>query len=135
MTDRTAERTDDPIDTREFEQLLRQRREMLWNDVKRELEKHDEQQFADIIQQGADPDDRAIADLLVDLNLSEISRDTDELRAIQHALGRIEAGSYGMCSACGKRIDPDRLRAIPETPLCIECAQRAEARGAGTPSL
>jgi DnaK suppressor protein len=123
---------DNLVDTREFAQLLRQRRKLLWEDVKRELDKHDEHVFAD---QGVDPGDRAIADLLADLNLTEISRDTDELRAIEHALGRIEAGSYGMCSECGRRIGIDRLRAIPETLLCIDCAERAEARGTGTPSL
>ncbi|HEX7082334.1 MAG TPA: TraR/DksA C4-type zinc finger protein [Gammaproteobacteria bacterium] len=126
----------DDIDVEEFETLLRRRQQALWDDVRRELEKHEGAQFEDLIQQGADPDDRSVADLLTDLNLAEISRDIDELRAIELALGRIEAGSYGICRSCGRRINPDRLRAIPETPLCIECQSRAEERSnAGTPSL
>ena len=124
------------IDFDEFEAQLRKRQKALWEDIRRELEKHEGQQFRDLIQQGADPDDRAVADLLVDLNLSEISRDADELRAIQFALGRIEAGSYGICRSCGRPINPDRLRAVPEAPLCIDCQTRAEERrNEDTPSL
>jgi len=129
-----AQRQD--IDITEFETRLRQRRGELWEDIRRELEKHEDQQFTDLIQQGADPDDRSVADLLVDLNLSEISRDVDELRAIEYALARIRAGSYGICQACGQPISTERLRAIPETPLCIDCQTLAEERrDTRTPSL
>lgn len=123
------------LDTAEFEALLKERRAALRQDIERELRKHEGQQFEDIIQQWADPDDRAVADLLVDLNLSEISRDSDELRAVQYALGRIESGSYGICQSCGRQIDPERLRAIPQTPLCIDCQSRSERHTASTPSL
>lgn len=126
----------DDLDVTEFEGLLRQRRTVMLEDIRRELEKHEDQQFTDLIQQGADPDDRSIADLLVDLNLAEVSRDLDELRAIEYALARIRAGSYGICRACGEPIPEERLEAIPETPLCIDCQSRAEeARDARTPSL
>ena len=124
------------IDTEEFEKLLRERREALWQDIRRELRKHDREQHADFVEQGAsDLEDRAFADLLVHLNLTEVDRDVTELRAVQAALGRIESGSYGLCASCGRTIDPERLRAIPETPLCIDCASRAERHTAETPSL
>lgn len=129
-----AQRED--IDIREFEARLKERRREMWEDIRRELGKHEDQQFTDLIQQGADPDDRSVADLLVDLNLSEINRDVDELRAIEYALARIRAGSYGICQSCGRPIAEERLRAIPETPLCIDCQARAEEqRDTRTPSL
>ena len=40
--------------------------------------------------------DLSLADLLVDLNLAEIDRDVEDLRAVEHALGRIRRGTYGM---------------------------------------
>lgn len=129
-----AQRQD--IDMDEFETRLKERRRELWEDIRRELEKHEGQQFTDLIQQGADPDDRSVADLLVDLNLAEINRDVDELRAIDYALARIRAGSYGICRSCGVEIPEERLRAIPETPLCIDCQSRIEEeRDIRTPSL
>lgn len=129
-----AERRD--IDIEALESQLKQRRREMWEDIRRELEKHEDQQFTDLIQQGADFDDRSVGDLLVDLNLAEISRDVDELRAIEYALGRIKAGSYGLCQSCGQPIPEERLRAIPETPFCIECQARLEEqRDIRTPSL
>lgn len=45
-----------------------------------------------------------------------------EARAIQIALTRIAAGSYGRCSRCGADIDPARLAALPTATTCIACA-------------
>ena len=45
-----------------------------------------------------------------------------ELREIDAALARIEAGSYGRCERCGGTIDPERLEALPFATSCIGCA-------------
>jgi len=44
------------------------------------------------------------------------------LRAIQVALDRIAAGSYGECEVCGEEIGVARLRVIPEATRCVNCA-------------
>ncbi len=46
----------------------------------------------------------------------------DELRAIDAALDRIANGTFGICVKCGKRISQERLKAVPYTPFCRECA-------------
>jgi RNA polymerase-binding transcription factor DksA len=46
-----------------------------------------------------------------------------ELRAIAAALGRIGAGTYGICVKCGIPIDEARLDVLPYTPFCKECAE------------
>jgi RNA polymerase-binding protein DksA len=48
------------------------------------------------------------------------------LAAIDAALGRMEAGTYGLCQSCGRPISPERLEAIPWTTRCIECKRREE---------
>ncbi len=48
------------------------------------------------------------------------------LGAIDAALERIAAGSYGRCSGCGRPIGEERLRAVPETDLCRGCKERFE---------
>ena len=45
-----------------------------------------------------------------------------EVRQIREALKRIEAGTYGMCAACGQPIGTARLTAIPTAVNCMECA-------------
>lgn len=50
----------------------------------------------------------------------------DLLAQVDAALARIDAGTYGTCSACGQPIDELRLRAIPYTNLCLADKERAE---------
>ena len=50
----------------------------------------------------------------------------DDLDAIEAALERIEDRTYGDCEECGKPIKKTRLKAIPYTPLCINCASERE---------
>ena len=50
----------------------------------------------------------------------------DELRQIERALGRLDAGEYQQCNTCGKDIPDARLEALPTTSLCVDCASEAE---------
>ncbi len=45
-----------------------------------------------------------------------------EIELITRALGRLETGTYGTCTACGGAIAPKRLEAMPAAGLCIRCA-------------
>jgi DnaK suppressor protein len=47
------------------------------------------------------------------------------LTAIDAALERIEAGTYGVCRRRGEAIGRDRLEARPAAELCIHCAREA----------
>ena len=48
------------------------------------------------------------------------------LGEIDAALGRIEDGTYGTCTACGNPIGLERLRAVPWAALCIDDQRRLE---------
>lgn len=50
------------------------------------------------------------------------------LGQIDLALVRMEAGTYGSCRSCGRLIDPDRLEALPQALLCLDCQRTAERR-------
>lgn len=41
-----------------------------------------------------------------------------EIRQIEAALARMEAGTYGSCTVCGERIAEERLDLLPYTPFC-----------------
>lgn len=43
------------------------------------------------------------------------------VQAINEALKRIEAGTYGQCTKCKKKIPRKRLEAYPEAKLCLDC--------------
>ena len=44
-----------------------------------------------------------------------------EVEEIDHALVRIEAGTYGVCERCGQAIPRARLKALPQARLCVDC--------------
>jgi RNA polymerase-binding transcription factor DksA len=46
-----------------------------------------------------------------------------ELGELEAALARLEAGTWGRCERCEGAIGRDRLRALPETRLCLPCAR------------
>jgi RNA polymerase-binding protein DksA len=60
----------------------------------------------------------------IDYTLEENSENV--LKEIDRALGKIEAGSFGICENCGKPIHEERLQAIPYATLCIDCKRLME---------
>ena len=46
-----------------------------------------------------------------------------ELRQVNAALISIENGEYGHCVQCAEKIAVGRLKALPYTNTCINCAQ------------
>ncbi len=46
----------------------------------------------------------------------------NEIRQIQAALARIEAGTFGICAACGEEISEERLNIVPHAARCRLCA-------------
>ena len=58
-----------------------------------------------------------------------LSNNTRELlEQTEHALARIEAGTYGVCESCGEPIGKARLQVFPRATLCVACKQRQERR-------
>lgn len=45
-----------------------------------------------------------------------------EIQQLSNAITRIEAGQYGICTACGEPIAPQRLAVQPAALQCIQCA-------------
>src|SRR6185312_4194265 len=55
-------------------------------------------------------------------------RNEQHLAAVDAALARLDAGTYGLCESCGKPIAPERLEALPSAALCIDCQRSARRR-------
>lgn len=114
---------DTQIDTTKMRKRLIKRREVLIEQVEDERRKA-EPSFM------ANPDR---ADLAYDYSyrsrrLSLLEQLEEQLSDVEKALQRIEEGTYGICTNCGKAILPERLEALPSAALCIDC-QRKESTG------
>jgi RNA polymerase-binding transcription factor DksA len=49
---------------------------------------------------------------------------TSELGHIDHALASLDAGTFGRCESCGKRIEAARLAVVVHAVRCLECETR-----------
>ncbi len=62
------------------------------------------------------------------ISIATNSRRKTELRRIAAALQRIEDDEYGYCLNCFEQIVPGRLDVDPAATLCIDCAEKIEAK-------
>ncbi|MFN7224741.1 MAG: TraR/DksA family transcriptional regulator [Paracoccaceae bacterium] len=95
-------------------QLLARRSDLLsrMSTVETELDSHHDADWEDLATE------RESDEVLEGIGLSAQS----EIRMIDAALARIEAGEYGFCVKCGAKIDEERLDVLPYTPFCPNCA-------------
>lgn len=90
------------------------------------------QQVANIqISTQSEPNDGATA-MTVYMAISSADLNSSIMKAVMAALQRIKNGNYGICLGCEKEIKKRRLDAVPWTPLCIDCQEKAEK---GDPEL
>ena len=72
--------------------------------------------------------DTATVTLDRELDYSLEENSSRVLEEIDAALKRIEDGTFGECTSCGKQIAQERLEAMPHATKCIDC-KRLEERG------
>jgi RNA polymerase-binding protein DksA len=73
-----------------------------------------------------------IADSATETYMRELDDGLEEnaehlLTEIEAALARIDDGTYGLCTRCGRPIGEERLEAVPYATLCID-DKRAQER-------
>ncbi len=74
----------------------------------------------------SDESDAASKDIDDSITIRLHERDRSALYAIERALGKISAGTYGQCESCSQEIGVKRLQARPFTALCIDCMEEQE---------
>jgi len=100
--------------------LLNRRREMLEQVAHLEFERDE------LGQRFIEPIDAAQKEDLLRLVHKLDERGKEEIEEIELAICKIESGSYGNCELCGKSIPIKRLKVLPATRLCRNCAQKYE---------
>ena len=66
-------------------------------------------------------EEEATETLELEKRLNLENRIRQEMAKVEHALDKIEKGTYGLCDNCGKPIDPQRLEALPQATVCMNC--------------
>ena len=73
-----------------------------------------------------DSSDNATSSQAASESLQEDALASQTLAQVQEALQRIEDGSYGKCTACGRQIEAARLEAIPWAIYCLEDQEKQD---------
>ena len=105
----------------EFEAIIRREHKRLMSELREEIEQSRQETFGAVEGGVGDSADESVADLLSDLDAAEITRDLGDVRALEAAIARLAAGTYGQCVDCRTDIPVARLRAQPAALRCVAC--------------
>lgn len=120
--------------TAKLKQQLLERQRVLTEEVSVQRAQTAEDGNEEAIGGPGDAGDESVMRMQTDLHLQEAGRDLEELRGIDAALQRIEAGSYEECDECGNEIGYARLEAQPTALRCIQCQAQHEKTYAHKPT-
>lgn len=103
----------------EFQKMLFSKREDICS-------RFDEHRRAVVIEPEPDDEaDKATHNFSKDLAIATLEREKRTLEQIDAALDKLKKGNYGICDECGQAIRAARLRALPWTRFCLDCAELA----------
>lgn len=109
------------INIEHFKNRLKQRRETLFN-----WRKRIDRSWKELHEREIEFEEAAQKESLAE-GLDQLDElEKNEIEAIDAALHKISAGSYGICESCGEIISEKRLEAIPWTRYCSQCARKHE---------
>jgi DnaK suppressor protein len=116
-----------------FEHKIRGRMAQLRREIAEVRARRSAENYTRLAGEAPDKADDSVADLTRDTASAEIGRDNDELKELDEALGRLSAGSYGICLRCGGSIERERLEIYPAAKRHVAC-QEAFERENGMPT-
>ncbi|MBL8681901.1 MAG: TraR/DksA C4-type zinc finger protein [Myxococcales bacterium] len=109
-------------DLKRFKDILEEKRKQIIENAKETLAEDMALDANDL----PDEMDQASSEYLQSFTFRLRGREKVFLEKIDHALIKIEDGSFGVCEECGEEIGVKRLEARPETTLCIKCKEDQE---------
>lgn len=100
----------------------------------RDQEQHLTQAMVQAVEQGREvstDETNDVADLAVlsyqkEMLFTQSTEGRNQLQLVRSALARIADGTFGQCVNCHQQIGAKRLEAVPWTPYCIDCQEKAE---------
>jgi RNA polymerase-binding protein DksA len=117
------------VDTDHFRQKLLEERQRV-SDAIAYLHEENPGSISDETQEtgGVDNHLADTATVTVDREIDYTLEENSEhvLGEIDAALKRLDDGTFGTCTNCGKEIETERLEYLPYATLCIDCKRQQE---------
>jgi len=106
----------------EFRKMLAAKKESILHKLN-ELTNESKEMESNVAQ---DVVDKAETSYTKEFLLSLSDADREQLLLIDEALRRLKRDEFGVCQLCHQEIGKKRIEAIPWTPYCIDCQEKAE---------
>ena len=118
------------VTSEELRHRLTEEREQLQKEIDgmADLRSQSDDPTLDVESYGNHPANAGSETYEMEKNLGLLENLRGQLAMTDAALARLDQGSYGVCTNCGRPIDPDRLEALPHAALCIDCKRLQEAQ-------
>ena len=110
------------VDLAHFKSLIRERQAEIAH-----ADSNKEAQSVELDQTRVGRLSRMDAMQLQQMELELARRRQREVKALGHALERLENDEFGECFECGEEINPKRLEIDLCATLCIQCAEKRES--------
>ena len=115
----------------ELTTILQDRRRQIQSDVQSRMRDSRASRGQDVV----DDVENSGAGIQEAIELSLLQMKSQTLGAVDEALVKVEAGTYGYCVECGDEMTEQRLRALPFAVRCTACEQKREQRTANNRRL
>jgi RNA polymerase-binding transcription factor DksA len=119
--------------SQELRRQVEKRRAELIGELREDAARARDEPYSEHAGIAPDTGDESVATLIADLEQADMTRDLDELRAIDAAWQRMQDGSYGTCVDCGGDVGYERLKANPAAARDVRCQERHEKTYGGIP--
>ena len=115
----------------ELTAILHDRRRQIQSDVKNRIRDSRAERAHEVV----DEVENSGAGIQEAIELSLIQMKAQTLSAVEQALVKLDAGTYGYCVECSDEVAERRLRALPFAVRCTACEQKREQRSANNRRL
>ncbi|MDH4198204.1 MAG: TraR/DksA family transcriptional regulator [Candidatus Aminicenantes bacterium] len=112
----------------EYERQLQERKEKIIRKLSELSSQSLEVEASNVAQ---DVVDKAESSYTKEFLLSLSDAEREQLLLIDDALRRLARDEFGFCQLCRKEIGKKRMAALPWTPYCIDCQEKAEEESRG----
>ena len=107
-------------------QMLVQEKHKIQDRIAEEIGEKMTEDIASTLGPALDEGDLSTLEVERDLDYGLLTMYTEILKNVEHALDRLEEGTYGICEECGKEVGEKRLQAIPFARYCVNCQKEKE---------
>lgn len=116
---------DSSEDSERVHQVIR-RLEAIRQTIRGELSQSQSESTQELSSIDNHPADSADTTFRRELDVGLVRGLEQRLQEAERAEQKLAEGTYGLCDRCKKPISPERLKARPESVLCVRCAAQME---------